>query len=319
MPPVVVAERLTKYYGNRLAVRDVSFEVEAGQVLGLLGPNGSGKSTVLRILTGYLGPTSGSARVAGHDVATHSLEVRRRIGYVPEDIPLYASMFVDEFLRFMGSVKGVAGAGLTNAVDAVCARLALEPVRHVLIAKLSRGYRQRVAIAQALLGDPLLLVLDEPTSGLDPHQIIEMRRLIRELAQAHTIIVTSHILTEIEHVATHVAILLHGRLLTAQPLARSHAAARLRFELAGGRAADAQACALAVPGVTAVESSQDAAHAHGIELLANVCDPAVASALAAALVARGFALRRMEPVRSDLEALFLELTTTLEPDLRNAA
>lgn len=217
---LVIAERLTKHFGARAAVQDVSFSVAPGQVLGLLGPNGSGKSTVLRMLTGYLQPTSGTARVAGYDLATQSLQARRCIGYVPEDIPLYRGMRVDEFLAFMARIKGVAASAERQAVDEVCERLQLAPVRRLTIGKLSRGFRQRVAIAQALLGEPQLLVLDEPTNGLDPRQIIEMRHLIRELSGSHTLIVTSHVLTEIEQVASHIAILLHGRLLTAQPLAR---------------------------------------------------------------------------------------------------
>ena len=218
MAPVVVAEHLTKRYGRRLGVDDVSFEASAGDVLGLLGPNGSGKTTILRILAGYLHASSGRASVAGLDVVDQGLEARRRIGYVPEDVPLYTGMRVDEFLAFMGRLKGLGARRLQHAVDASCARLALDEVRGIAIGKLSRGYRQRVMIAQALLSDPELLILDEPTNGLDPRQIIEVRELIRSLSARHTILVTSHILTEIERVATHVAILLHGRLLTVQPL-----------------------------------------------------------------------------------------------------
>src|SRR5450759_3572861 len=213
MTPVIVADCLTKYYGHRLAVDDVSFEVGAGEVLGLLGPNGSGKSTILRMLTGYLHPTSGRARIAGYDVMGQGLEARRRVGYVPEDVPLYAHMRVDEFLAFMGRLKGVKESRLDGAVDAACERLSLDRVRQLGISKLSRGYRQRVAIAQALLNDPDLLILDEPTNGLDPRQIIDVRELIRSLSARHTILVTSHILSEIERVATRVAILLDGRLL----------------------------------------------------------------------------------------------------------
>ena len=218
MAPVIIAEHLTKHYGRRLGVDDVSFEASAGEVLGLLGPNGSGKTTILRILTGYLQASSGRASVAGFDIVDQGLEARRRIGYVPEDVPLYASMRVDEFLAFMGRLKGLDGEALQRAVEATCARLALDAVRRVAIGKLSRGYRQRVMIAQALLNDPEVLILDEPTNGLDPRQIIEVRELIRSLAARHTILVTSHILTEIERVATRVAILLNGRLLSTQSL-----------------------------------------------------------------------------------------------------
>jgi ABC-2 type transport system ATP-binding protein len=213
VPPVVVVDHLTKFYGARPAVSDVSFEVQPGEVMGLLGPNGSGKSTILRILTGYLQPSSGRAQVCGFDVVTQSLQARQNVGYVPEDVPLYAQMRVHEFLTFMGRIRGLRGAACERATDAAMQRLALGRYRNQLIGKLSRGYRQRVAIAQALLGQPKLLVLDEPTNGLDPRQIIEVRELIRALARDMAILVTSHILVEIERVASRVTILLDGKLL----------------------------------------------------------------------------------------------------------
>jgi ABC-2 type transport system ATP-binding protein len=217
--PVVLAEKLSKYYGPRRAVDSVSFDVQPGEVMGLLGPNGSGKSTILRILTGYLRPSSGRARIMGHDVVSASLQAREQIGYVPEDAPLYTHMRVREFLAFMGRVRGVEGAALRRAIDEVVARLACASVVDTPIGRLSRGYRQRVAIAQALLGRPKLLVLDEPTNGLDPRQIIEVRELIRTLAQELAVLVTSHILAEVERVAHRVAILLDGKLLAVHTLA----------------------------------------------------------------------------------------------------
>jgi len=217
--PVVRVEHLSKHYGARRAVSDVSFEMRPGEVMGLLGPNGSGKSTILRILTGYLQPSSGSAQVCGMDVVSRSLEARRCVGYVPEDVPLYAPMRVHEFLTFMGRLRGLEGAACGRAIEDVFERLSFGQFRNQLIGKLSRGYRQRVAIAQALLGRPKLLVLDEPTNGLDPRQIIEVRELIRALASDMAILVTSHILVEIERVAHRVAILLDGRLLGVHALA----------------------------------------------------------------------------------------------------
>jgi ABC-2 type transport system ATP-binding protein len=217
--PVVLAEKLSKSYGPRRAVDSVSFDVQPGEVMGLLGPNGSGKSTILRILTGYLRPSSGRAWIMGHDVVSASLQAREQVGYVPEDAPLYPHMRVREFLAFMGRVRGVDGATLRRAIDDVVARLACNPVVDTPIGRLSRGYRQRVAIAQALLGRPKLLVLDEPTNGLDPRQIIEVRELIRSLAQELAVLVTSHILAEVERIAHRVAILLDGRLLAVHTLA----------------------------------------------------------------------------------------------------
>jgi ABC-2 type transport system ATP-binding protein len=307
MPPVVVAEHLSKRYGRRLGVDDVSFEAGAGDVLGLLGPNGSGKTTILRILAGYLHASSGRASVAGFDVVEQGLEARRRIGYVPEEVPLYPGMRVDEFLAFMARLKGLDARHLHHAVDASCARLALDDVRPVAIGKLSRGYRQRVMIAQALLNDPELLILDEPTNGLDPRQIIEVRELIRSLSARHTILVTSHILTEIERVATHVAILLQGRLLTVQPLEQS-AATRLRLKVRSGSADAVRVHLGAVPGMARVVSV--AASADGVQdFVVEVTGPSTAEDVAAGLAAGGFGLLEMTETRPDLERLFLDLTS----------
>ncbi|MCU0869604.1 MAG: ABC transporter ATP-binding protein [Burkholderiales bacterium] len=211
--PVVQARGLVKWYGRRKAVDRVSFDVMPGEVVGLLGPNGSGKSTILRMLTGYLAPTDGIATIDGCDVLTDSLEARRRVGYVPEDVPLYPQMRVHEFLAFMARLRGVAAPGVAQAVDDVVDRLRLGSVRALTISKLSRGFRQRVAIAQALLGEPKLVILDEPTNGLDPRQIIELRGVIRGIAERHAVLVTSHILAEIERTAQRALILLDGRLL----------------------------------------------------------------------------------------------------------
>ena len=305
MEAVIVADRLTKHYGNRVAVADVSFKVGKGEVLGLLGPNGSGKSTILRMLTGYLHPTSGRARIAGFDVTSQGLDARRHIGYVPEDVPLYPHMRTDEFLDFMGRLKGLDGATLADAVERVCDQLTLEKVRELAISKLSRGYRQRVAIAQALLNVPDLLILDEPTNGLDPRQIIEVRELIRSLSAQHTILVTSHILGEIERVATRVAILLDGQLLTVQSLNRD--VHRLRLHVAGNPADSVQSVLLSVPGINSVSPPLEAG-AGRYEFTVEITDQAVAQQIASAIVGAGFGMLSMCPVQTDLENLFLQLT-----------
>jgi ABC-2 type transport system ATP-binding protein len=214
MPDLVVVDRLVKRYGPRVAVRGVSFEIEEGEVIGLLGPNGSGKSTILRVLAGYLPPSAGNVCIAGIDVAADSLGARMQVGYVPEDAPLYDGMRVAEFLRFMAAIKGVAARATRGAVATAAERLDLGPVLGMPIGKLSRGFRQRVAIAQALVNDPPLLILDEPTNALDAYQVIAVRALIRSLAGRRTVLVASHVLTEIERVASRVMILLDGRLLT---------------------------------------------------------------------------------------------------------
>ncbi len=308
MPPVIVVDQLTKWYGPRLAVDHVSLEVEAGEVMGLLGPNGSGKTTILRILTGYLRPSSGTARIAGLDVVDDSLRARARVGYVPEEVPLYASMTVREFLCFMARLKGLGGAAVTAAVEAAVERLALGDVRRVLVGKLSRGYRQRVAIAQALLASPDLLILDEPTNGLDPRQIIEMRGIVRALAGERTVIVTSHILGEIERVADRVAILLAGRLLGVHALRSGALPARVRLRVRGDEPA-VRECLGRVSGVSGV--TVDADGAAGIaSYLVDLSAGDGAEALAAAVVAGGFGLLDLSPAPAlDLEALFLDLTS----------
>jgi gliding motility-associated transport system ATP-binding protein len=224
--PVAAAalDRLSKRYGATLAVDGVSFEVGQREILGLLGPNGSGKTTILRVLTGYLRPSAGSAQAGGFDLVREGRAARGRVGYVPEDAPLYRHMRVSEFLVFMGRLRGLAGERLHDRLAFVRERLALDDVFSIIIGRLSRGYRQRVAIAQAILHEPELLVLDEPTNGLDPWQIIELRGMMRGLAAHCSVIVTSHILSEIERVADRVAILLNGRLLAVVGIAEIAAA-----------------------------------------------------------------------------------------------
>jgi ABC-2 type transport system ATP-binding protein len=216
---IVSIESVSKLYGSVAAVSDVTLEVRRGEVLGLLGPNGSGKTTLLRMLTGYLSPTAGRLSVDGFDTERQRMEARRRIGYVPESLPLYSHMRVREFLRFMARLRGLDAAAASAAVTEVAEQVGLGDRLAAPIRTLSRGYRQRVAIGQALVHRPEILVLDEPTNGLDPRQIIETRNLIRGLAGRRTVIMSSHILGEVEKVADRVAILLQGRLLSVKSLA----------------------------------------------------------------------------------------------------
>lgn len=218
--PIVRFERVTKRYrGRRPAVHEVSLAVHPGEIVGLLGPNGSGKTTLMRMLTGYLSPTSGRVLVAGFDTARQPMAARRHIGYVPENAPLYSHMRAGEFLTFMARLRGATGADAARQVAQVAGRMRVSDVLEAPIRTLSRGYRQRVAIAQALLHDPAVLVLDEPTNGLDPRQIIDTRTLIAGMAGERTIIMSSHILGEVEKTAQRVAILLEGRLLTVRAMA----------------------------------------------------------------------------------------------------
>jgi ABC-2 type transport system ATP-binding protein len=307
MSPVVLAQHVTKWYGPRRAVTDVSFAIEQGEIVGLLGPNGSGKSTIFRMLTGYLVPTSGSIEVAGHDVVADSLAVRRTLSYVPEDAPLYDHMTVTEFLRFMASIKGLRGAAAKSAVDAAAERLDLTPVMKLLTGKLSRGFRQRVSIAQALLGDPKVLVLDEPSSGLDPHQVIAVRDLIRSLAGRHTVLLASHILPEIEKIASRVMILLDGALLTAD--AMKDTAGRLLLRVSAAASEEAvRGAVTAIAGVRGIAVNPDGDAGPGHYLIDAERRPSVAADIVVALVAAGIAVSELTERRPHLEYVFLELT-----------
>jgi ABC-2 type transport system ATP-binding protein len=305
--PVVDVQNLVKWYGPRLAVRNVSFSVAEGEVVGLLGPNGSGKSTIFKILIGYLFPTTGSAVVAGHDATTQSLALRHEVGYVPEDAPLYDHMRVNEYLQFMAHLRGLFGRSATRAVGTVAERLQLKAVAGVPIGKLSRGYRQRVAIGQALLNDPKLLIFDEPTSGLDPSQVIAIRDLIRDLAGRRTVLIASHALPEIEQIASRVMILLNGRLLTTDALALAVDDQRLRLQVAGSEPMVREAIA-AVPGVRSIVVEPESDGPDLSYLVEADQRREVAQQLAAALVGRGLGLSELTTVRPDLERIFLQLT-----------
>jgi len=306
MSAIVLAQHVTKWYGPRRAVTDVSFAIEPGEIVGLLGPNGSGKSTIFRMLTGYLVPTSGRIEVAGHDVVADSLAVRRAISYVPEDAPLYEHMRVGEFLHFMAGLKGLRGAAARAAVAAAADRLDLTRVMTISTGKLSRGFRQRVSIAQALLGDPKILVLDEPTSGLDPHQVIAVRDLIQSLAERHTVLIASHILPEIEKIASRVMILLDGTLLTVDALKEPAGDLVMQLAVAGSEEAVRRAV-MAVAGVRRIAADPDGAGSSRY-LIEAERRPSIAAELVAALVAAGIAVSELTERRRTLEDVFLELT-----------
>ena len=215
---MIQVRHLSKRFGATVAVRDVSFDVPRGEVLGFLGPNGAGKTTTMRVLTGYIPPTEGSASVAGHDLLEDSLEVRRRVGYLPESAPLYGDMETVDFLRFVADLRGVPPAEMERRIDRMVKVCGLEKVVGRVIHHLSKGYRQRVGLAQAMIHDPDILILDEPTSGLDPNQIIEIRELIRELGREKTVILSTHILPEVQATCTRVVVINEGRLVANGPL-----------------------------------------------------------------------------------------------------
>ena len=254
---MIEVDRLTKRYGPVPAIQDVSFTVEKGQIVGFLGPNGAGKTTTMRILSCFMPASGGTARVAGYDVFEQSLEVRRRIGYLPENVPLYADMTVDAYLDFVANIKGLGRSERRRRVGEVLERCQIPDVRGRLIGRLSKGYRQRVGLAQALIADPEVLILDEPTIGLDPKQIVGIRQLIKSLAGAHTVILSTHILPEVSMVCEGVIIINRGRVVASGPLDRLmqelSPTARLQVQVEGPAELVAQSLR-ALPGVQRVEA-----------------------------------------------------------------
>jgi ABC-2 type transport system ATP-binding protein len=314
---MIKVEGLTKRYGRTLAVDNISFSVEKGQIVGFLGPNGAGKTTTMRVLTCFLPPTAGTARLAGYDVLEQPLEVKRRIGYLPETPPLYPEMEVAEYLAFVGRLKGVPKADINRRVGEVAGLCAIGDVRNKLIGRLSKGYRQRVGLAQAIIHNPDVLILDEPTAGLDPKQIIETRELIKDLAKAgaHTIILSTHILPEVEQTCEHVIIINKGRLVatdTVQNLThrlRGSESVAVEIESRDGAldAAAAQQRLEQVAGVSRVvlKSTHDGRSLFEVESLQK---RAIRGELARAVVEAGWNLNELRPMALSLEEIFLELT-----------
>jgi ABC-2 type transport system ATP-binding protein len=314
---MIKVEGLTKRYARTVAVDDISFEVQKGQIVGFLGPNGAGKTTTMRVLTCFLPPTAGTAQVAGFDVLEQALEVKKRIGYLPETPPLYPDMEVSEYLTFVGTLKGLAGADVPKRVNEVCDRCAITEVRMKLIGKLSKGYRQRVGLAQAILHNPDVLILDEPTSGLDPKQIIETRELIGSLAGDHTIILSTHILSEVEHTCERVIIINQGKLVAQDTVAnltnrlRGSESVALEVTATNGNLNNNEVRQKLeqVAGVSRVvlKDTKDNRCAFEVESLQG---RSVRADLARAVVSAGWDLQELRAVGFSLEDIFLQLTAS---------
>ncbi|MGY3087555.1 ABC-2 type transport system ATP-binding protein [Hymenobacter sp. UYAg731] len=301
---MVEIEHLTKTYGTQNAVDNISFTAGKGEIVGFLGPNGAGKSTTMKIATGYLPPTAGTVRVAGYDVLTNSLDVRRHVGYLPEHNPLYLDMYVHEYLEFIGSVHGLRGSGLRTRVAELVRRVGLSREQNKQIGALSKGYRQRVGLAQALIHDPDVLILDEPTTGLDPNQILEIRQLIREVGEDKTVIFSTHILPEVTALCSRVLIISRGKLVADSPVAELAARAAgetvVRAEFEG----DVDTAKLAkLPGVRHVEAAPD-----GAVLLRTAPGTDVRAAVSRLAGQEGWILLGLRQEQQSLEEVFGELT-----------
>jgi ABC-2 type transport system ATP-binding protein len=314
---MIKVEGLTKRYARTTAVDHISFEVQKGQIVGFLGPNGAGKTTTMRCLTCFMPPTSGTASVAGFDVLEHPMEVKKRIGYLPETPPLYPDMEVHEYLNFVGRLKGLHGPDLDRRVNEVSERCSIADVRQKLIGKLSKGYRQRVGLAQAIIHNPDVLILDEPTSGLDPKQIIETRDLIRGLAGEHTIILSTHILPEVEQICEKVIIIAKGKVVATDSVhnltnrLQGVEAVAVEVEPRTGtiEAPVIQQRLEQVPGISRIVFKETRSGRHMFEA-EGLQGRTIRGDIARTVVESGWNLTELRPVSMSLEEVFLTLTST---------
>lgn len=314
---MIKVEHLTKCYGDFTAVKDLSFEIEEGHVYGFLGPNGAGKSTTMNIMTGCLSATDGTVKIAGYDIFEEANEAKRCIGYLPEQPPLYMNETPMEYLYFVGEAKGLKGDELEEQVDAVIAQTKIENVKNRLISKLSKGYKQRVGIAQALLGNPKVIILDEPTVGLDPIQIIEIRDLIKELGEKHTVILSSHILSEVQAICEKILIIDKGTLIafdTPDNLEKQMASST---ELTFKTEADYKETEEILSGISSIEkwSAEGGTTGEGESALLNVTvqigqsnSRDVSRELFFAFAKKERAISEMNVKKANLETVFIELT-----------
>ena len=308
---MIEVQHLTKRYGPTTAVDDVSFRVERGEVLGFLGPNGAGKTTTMRVLTGYMPPSEGKAIVAGYDVLTQPIEAKRRTGYLPETPPLYPEMTVQDYLSFVARIKGVPRGERKSRVSTVMERTRIADMANRHCGKLSKGYRQRVGLAQAIMHNPDVLILDEPTAGLDPKQINETRQLIKDLGGDHTVILSTHILPEVSQTCHRVVIINKGRVVaidTPENLTARLRGSETMFVQVDAPGADVVSALQAVPGVTQVAASDTRGTVTSFEINSETGRD-VRRDLAATIVRQGWGLLELRPLRMSLEEIFLHLTT----------
>ena len=318
---MIEVQHLTKRYGPVTAVDDVSFSVQRGEILGFLGPNGAGKTTTMRVLTGYMPPTDGKAVVAGYDVFEQPIEAKRRTGYLPETPPLYPDMTVRDYLSFVSRIKGVPRGERTARVNEMMEKTRIADVANRHCGKLSKGYRQRVGLAQALMHNPEVLILDEPTAGLDPKQIIETRQLIKALAGDHTIILSTHILPEVSQTCQRVVIINRGKVVavdTPDNLTSRLQGSETMYLQVDAAGADVASVLQRVSGVTRVAVTDTKQQIVGYEVDSEAGRD-VRRELAAAIVGRGWGLLEMRPMRLSLEEIFLHVTTEETPAAAAAA
>ena len=308
---MIEVQHLTKRYGPTTAVDDVSFRVEVGEVLGFLGPNGAGKTTTMRVLTGYMPPSEGRAIVAGYDVSDQPLEAKRRTGYLPETPPLYPEMTIRDYLTFVARIKGVPRGERHARVNSVMERTSVTDMADRHCGKLSKGYRQRVGLAQALMHNPEVLILDEPTAGLDPKQIIETRKLIKDLGGDHTIILSTHILPEVSQTCQRIVIINKGRVVavdTPENLMSRLGGSETIYVQIDAPGADVKTTLEGIPGITRVAATDVRGSLTGFEVNSDTGHD-MRRELAATVVGQSWGLLELRPLRMSLEDIFLHLTT----------
>ena len=312
---MIELDNVTKNFGDFPAITDISFRVEPGEVLGFLGPNGAGKTTTMKIITGYMPPSSGTVTVAGYDIVSHSLDARRHIGYLPETVPLYTDMTVEEYLDFMGRIRGMQRSRIRSRIGEVIGLCRLEEYESSHISKLSKGFRQRVGIAQAILHEPDVLILDEPTIGIDPIQVVETRQLIKNLAGDHTVIVSTHILPEVSMLCERVIIIHEGQIVAID------APENLSTRLRGSERIEVEMRAPMDEATRIIESLEDVTSVAAVTpeqsgVLSLHVDTVAGSdaraELASAVVGRGWDLLTLRSIGMTLEEIFLNLTTSEE-------
>jgi ABC-2 type transport system ATP-binding protein len=312
---MIELDKITKYYGNFPAITDISFRVEKGEILGFLGPNGAGKSTTMKIITGFLPPTSGRVAVAGYDLVTDSVEARRHIGYLPENVPLYTDMTIDDYLGFMGKIRGMSRDYIRKRISDVIGICHLEDYKSTLIGKLSKGFRQRLGIAQSILHEPDVLVLDEPTIGIDPVQVVETRQLIKDLAGEHTVIISTHILPEVSMICERVIIIHEGQIVAMDKpenlSARLSGTEHVELDVKGPQK-DVSRALSAVDGVNEVAITVSLGRGLFSYIVRANPGTELRGQLASTVVGGGWDLMRLQSIGMSLEEIFLRLTTTEE-------
>ena len=310
---MIELKNITKYYGDFPAVTDISFEIEKGEIVGLLGPNGAGKSTTMKMITGFMPPTSGELTVGGNDIVSQSIEARRKIGYLPETVPLYTDMTVYSYIEYMGMLRGLSKKNIKSKVDNVIEICKLEDYRNSLISKLSKGFRQRVGISQAIIHEPEVLVLDEPTIGIDPNQVVETRQLIKNLSGEHTLILSSHILPEVSSICERVLIIHEGEIAASDTIENLSSLMSGKNKIEADIIGSPQAIVTELEKINDVKSVQFSINKSSSEFstfsIESEINSDIRSEIAKIIINNDWGLIRLQSMGMSLEDIFLQITT----------